>query len=655
MTKVHKEDSMKISRERREIILDKHKQLIHILSKEGQLTARQLAARLQVSVRTIKNYVQQVNQDHPDTILSSNKGYQLNNEKKFKPDEIENMTMLPQTSAERSAFIIKLLLKSHTSEQFNIYDIAEQLYVSESTLKNVLRKVKRALKDFDLELTLHGDKFQLLGREQNKRRMLSSTIYEESSPNFININSLKASFPETDLHAIRSIVQLIFQEHHYFINDFSLTNLVLHIALSIERIKDSNHHIQQQILTENKIADYHIALKITNRLEEEFQVAFSHAEVYEIALLIAARATALNFETITSENIESFVGKECVKMTRQLIEKINNLYAIDLSQPEFLVRFTLHLYNLMIRSQNNYLSKNPLAQEIKIKYPLIYDMAVNLAEDLTTDFQITMNDDEIAFIAFHIGSVLEMQKENQGKLATVIYCPQYYDMGITLSNQIRSLYDTDLLIKNIVTDFEEIQKLSGIDLIITTVPLGTFISIPSFEVNLLLSQVFKDKLDNKIIELQKQKEKAETRRLLSQLLIPDLFQNQLSFSTSRDCIHYMVDKLIQKGYVSPEFEEEVLSREELSSTAFGYFAIPHSMKMEASKTGLNIILSPTPIPWGNHKVQLVLMMCFNKDERFIFKQVYEIITLVLSNPDNASSILKSQDYSNFIERLVNCI
>lgn len=53
-------------------------------------------------------------------------------------------------------------------------------------------------------------------------------------------------------------------------------------------------------------------------------------------------------------------------------------------------------------------------------------MAVNLAEDPTTDFQITMNDDEIAFIAVHIGSVLEMQKENQGKLATVIYCPQLH-------------------------------------------------------------------------------------------------------------------------------------------------------------------------------------------------------------------------------------
>lgn len=45
----------------------------------------------------------------------------------------------------------------------------------------------------------------------------------------------------------------------------------------------------------------------------------------------------------------------------------------------------------------------------------------------------------------------------------------------------------------------------------------------------------------------------------------------------------MVDKFIHLDYVSAEFENEILEREDLSHTVFGNFAIPHSMKMNAKK------------------------------------------------------------------------
>lgn len=44
-------------------------------------------------------------------------------------------------------------------------------------------------------------------------------------------------------------------------------------------------------------------------------------------------------------------------------------------------------------------------------------------------------------------------------------------------------------------------------------------------------------------------------------------------------------------------------------TAYGNFAIPHAMKMEAKKTGIHIIISNRPIKWGEKYVQIEFLQC----------------------------------------------
>lgn len=117
----------------------------------------------------------------------------------------------------------------------------------------------------------------------------------------------------------------------------------------------------------------------------------------------------------------------------------------------------------------------------------------------------------------------------------------------------------------------------------------------------------------------------------------------------------MVNKLVENKYVETSFYDEIIKREQLSSTAFGNFAIPHSMKMNAYKTGINVMITRKPIKWDNHSVNLVLMMCFNKNERYIFNNIYDIITTILSESDNVKRIVSSKTYDEFIDNIVNSI
>lgn len=639
------------------MILNKKEKLIQMLLKEQPLTSSVLSNQLDVSIRTVKNYIYQINDEYPKTIISSRLGYSINKDHAYDVlrDLLSEEKGIPQTSKERIVFLLNKLLKSHQDDLFNIYDISDELYISPSTIRNELKKVKRKLNKYDIELILKGDSFKIDGLEKNKRKMLSSILYEESDIHFLNLDTLQQSFRNINIDLIKSIILSEFQKYHYFINDYSLSNLVLHLALSIERIRDDNHYIQNNQTINEDLIEYKLAKDLALQLENYFQITFSKAEVFEMTLLIASRASSFNYRTMKISDLEEFVGKDCLDLVYSLVDDIKSLYSIDLSDPEFLMRFTLHIYNLIIRSHNNYLSKNPLTKEIKTSYPLIYDMSVTIAKIIIEKTNVHINDDEIAYITFHIGSILETQKSFATKLPIAIFCPNYYDLSYKLIDSIQQYFSNDVIISHVFTNENDLLSIHNIDLIITTVPLNVILETPVFEIKMFLSNQDRYKLSEKIKEININKQKNELRKYLTQLIIPDLFERKEDFKNKNECLSIMVNKLVENKYVEISFYDEIIKREQLSSTAFGNFAIPHSMKMNAYKTGINVMITRKPIKWDNHSVNLVLMMCFNKNERYIFNNIYDIITTILSESDNVKRIVSSKTYDEFIDNIVNSI
>ena len=117
----------------------------------------------------------------------------------------------------------------------------------------------------------------------------------------------------------------------------------------------------------------------------------------------------------------------------------------------------------------------------------------------------------------------------------------------------------------------------------------------------------------------------------------------------------MVEKMVKKNYVDYTFKEEIMYRESVSSTAFGNFAIPHAMKMYAKKTGMNIVVIEEPLEWGMHQVNLIIMMSFNKNERYIFNEIFEPITMILSESENIKKITSCNTYDEFIHTMVELL
>ena len=624
--------------------------LIRILSDYTEfVTASSLAANMDVSTRSIKSYIQEINSFYPDAIESSREGYRIDKQAARRILE-ESGTHIPQSSQERIVYIINSLIKSDTS--VNTYDLCDEMYVSYSTIKNDLQAVKSRLRKYDLQLNNNHDNLTVSGLEKNKRRLLSSILYDESNVNFVNLETIQNIFPEIEIELIKDSLLEIFDRFHYFVNDYSLINLVLHITIAIDRIRNRNVNTEDiHDMPPISSHEYELARNIARKIEEDFQIEYNQAEVYELALLLISRATAIDYQSITVSNLGDFITPECLALVKELISDVNSFYYIDLTEPEFLIRFALHIRNLLQRSKNNYFSRNPLTEEIKTSCPLIYDVSVCLSSIIKERTGISINDDEIAYIAFHLGSTLEAQKNLSEKVTAALYCPSYYDTNVKLTDTINRHFSSELLITNIFTEERKLEKAGKSDLVLSTVPLNSVIQLPLLQISPFFTEKDVQSLRRQLTEIKTNKRRKQFREYLEYLIVPEFFERRDDLTDYDQVVRHMVGKMVSMGYVDGDFEQDIRAREQLSATAFQDFAIPHAMKMRAHKTGINVLISDTPVRWGDKQVRIVLMLCFNRDERFIFNEIFEPLTMVLSSRENVKRLVTAGDYQEFIGML----
>lgn len=621
-----------------------------LLDGSGWTKASALAQTLNVSSRSIKNYVAQFNATHNNVIESSRNGYCISPE--IATELLANASSEKEVELDRVAYIINELVKEASVDAFSL---CEDLFISMSTLKNELKKVKRKVQKFDLTLENKNDYLSLQGIEKNKRKLVSSILYEESSVNFVNLKSLQDGFPSIDIDFIKATVVQTFETYKYFINDYSLTNLVLHITIAIDRIQSDYTSTLEDSANIKHPHEHRLAQIIASRLEEEFHITYNDSEIYELSLLIAAHANAIDLDNINHSNLEDLIEKDTLDLVNYLVDGVNAFYYINLKEPEFLTRFALHIRNLLVRAKFNYSSKNPLAAGIQYTCPLIYDAAIYMASGIEEATNIKINEDEIAYIAFHLGSALETQKAIKNKINALLYCPNYYDMNSKLVDSIHTEFSNYILVKNVVTSEAEIENYDMYDLVISTIPISGIIPIPTLMVSFMFNEKDRYAIRTKVNEILIAKKQSILRTHLKTIILDEMFETNKMLKTSDEVIHYLCDKAYKLDYVDETFEEQIQAREQMSSTAFNSFAIPHAMRMTAKKTGINILISPTGITWGDKVVNLVMMLSFNINERFIFNEIFDTITMILSEPENVKQIIQAKDADQFIELLVSYV
>lgn len=621
----------------------KQEELINYLYTHNEkVTANILSKALNLSIRTIKSYIAELNMNYPSLISSSNRGYVIDKVKansllQYKDD-------IPQDYESRCIYIIKKTLLEK-QDYIDIFDLCEELFISYSTLKKDIYKMNTSFANFKITFSSENNKLHVGGSEQNKRKLISHVMSEEVSGNFLNLTLLQESFPDYDLDDACTLIKDICKQHHYYLNDFSCVNFILHVTIMVSRINHGNHIINNNELIQvtNK-NDEKIAKELCLALEQVFNVSFNSSEILEIYILFKNNANYINNE---NENVSLLVSDEIIQITKNIIKNVDEHFFINLDSDNFITPFMLHLKNLKNRLIKNNLLKNPMLDSIKISCPTIYDISTFIAYQLTLSFHENVNEDEIAFIALHVGTEIERQKKEETKVSCLLLCPEYLNITSTLHKKIMMDFGDQLTIQKSISFENEILG-NNFDLLITTVPVlestNYFtVLLPPFPMS-----YEKNKILDAIIRIENTKK--------SQIITNNLnfyFNEKLFYSMNEDIsksavINELAERMINLGYVEENFKEEIWKRETASSTAFMNIAIPHPMKMSAYKTSIGVVISHKGIDWGNqHFVNVVFMIAFNKIDNKHFHALYESLVLLFNEPIVISEIKKCKNFNDF--------
>lgn len=629
---------------------EKQEELLRfLLNQGGAVSSKILAEKLGVSVRTVKTYISQLNQLGKEPIIaSSNLGYTVHQEAALALlQETDHDHELPQNFKDRAFYIVKKILIDHQDP--NLFDLSEELFVSYSTLKADIGRMNKMFEKYHVKFVVKQDAIQLMGEEKEKRRLMSYIIFEEVPQKFLNHDILEKNFEAQDVAKLSEIIRSLMAESNYQLNDFSYINLMIHLLILLESVRNNKTLITRNWfsswLTEDKAQ---LVTRMIERIEETFDITLNQHEREEIHMIFQANANyipANNFEELAH-----IVGNDLVAPINQVLQDVHDTYGIFLGNESFVVPFSLHISGLYSRAKQETFLKNPMLEALKKDYPIVYEIAVYISLRLHELLGIAVSEDECAYIALHIGAELEHQKRNASKISTVLVCPKYMHLDEKLYEEIKHHFGNQLVIQSVYSDPLEIKE-PHFDLMITTLAVPPSEDYAVIKVAPLFSNQQKMMMMEAISELQQMKKRSILKKNFNDFFHPQFFMTDASCQDREGLLHTMCQKLEDAGIVTHEFFLHVLEREEASSTAFSAIAIPHSVHMEAQQTMISIGIFKNGLTWGAGKVNVVLLAAINEVDRHRFTEIYEGLISLFDSPESYHEIkqVKSfEDFRNFI-------
>lgn len=573
------------------------------------------------------------------TMISSREGYNLNNNYDFNKIKI--------TNEDNRKFLIVIELIRNPSQNSIDY-LAEKFFVSDSTIKSEIRNIRKFLFDFNIKLEVKNNKILLDGTERNFRKVKTHILYEESKHNFYKINDIQWFFNDQniDVQEVLTVINDTFSEMKIFINDYALTNLLLHVIVSLSQIKEGIHSPSSDYKIEENELSYKIAQKICHDLERKYFVKYKENDIQDIAIIILSIGVSKQ-SSLNHNDFKNIVSQEVIDLVTTILKSINDYYYIDLYDNDFFYRFAIHINNLLKRLKLNRVNKNPLTSTIKENTPLIYDSAVNASHFISKFSNMQIPEDEIAFIAFHLGGELEKQKKRKENVHAILYFPTYHNLSDKLYEKISRDFEDSLFITDIVHDELELKN-ADFELMISIHDAPINFTQKNIKITPFYTEQDKIKLEEIIKDIGKEKTKDRILGNFREFIKEQYFYSSIDNVTKDTILKSMSKKITEDGFVPDTFYDEIVERETISSTAFGNLAIPHTLKMSAYRTVISIGIFKKPIDWNGTQVKFIILLAISKNDRKLFVEIFDVFANIFTHPTFINKIDHGISYEQFM-------
>ena len=630
--------------------------LAHLVGVGSWLTAASLADYLGVTPRSIRTYVTALNARLPDAVVveSGPQGYRAGPAARSALHE-----GTPETGTPRERFhrLVRRLLESEAP--LDVHALADEIYVSSATIEGDLARVRGFLKGSGLELQRDRSKVWLQGTEMAHRRLLSRLVHDQTELKSLDFPALMRVLGEGSVGAetyarLKSDLVDALGDLGYFVNEFAIADVLMHVAIAADRIArgrpltPGSGHLRDDEVAVGGVLD-ELALR-------HLGLRFDGGDREFLTTVVLSRVVAPRLDSVQALARER-VSPEVREAVKDACAAAAAEFLVDLSGEDFLWRLILHVQNLVERVAGGAWSRNPLTRTLKASYPMIFEVAVYIATRLRDSLGIPLVDEEIAYIAIHVGARLERNRTDDAPPTATIVCPGYHDVHSLLRSSVdRSLGQTIQVVR-VDTRADPDWAAMDSDLVLTTIApprhSDRIVMIPLF-----LTDADAERVRTAATRVRRARRLARLRAELEKYFGPGSFVRDLDADAGEEAIIRRLGALlVAEGVIDDTYVERSIDRERMSSTAFTEaLAVPHALSMTATRTAIALGLADRPIPWGESAVQVVVMVAFSESDRAAFQTVFEQLVEVFSEQDSVQRLLhKGTSLPAFLDELVAVI
>lgn len=619
-------------------------EIIRLLADETTaVTSDKLASALQVTPRTIKQDIKLIMglQDSFGFELKSviGKGYLLHilDYKKYQAI-VDRMYAHSDynSNSHRIHTIIRRLLLSNVC--ISSHELAQEMYVSQSTLNSDIRSARKVLKEEGLELYGLANKgFAIRGNEVDIRRAISKFI----DVDIFSIESYNQFFGTQvlDYRRIRQLTDDFINIFRDYNNDFlgiSITNILIHIIIAINRITNGNSIDLKDHITHEETREFEIATRISEVIERELTVKLSEKEVNYLAYCLIGKGL-YHYDNLAVKHFISVV-----------YSTINKVFSLELNQNEDYSK-TLYYHTMALLDRLKFgieIEEEATIKRVNSNFVFEYELALIYKQEFYQVYHVEISEVEVSYVALHFGAVLENIRLSKTLPKMILITEARPSQALMIKNELISHFKTSIHVLNVYSPYEiKTLDLKKMNYVVSTSKIPFLNPSRYLLISEKLSKVDFDKLDAYVSNEAK----------LVKIFDRHLFVKEIKGTNYHECL-IELGKLYYRQGVIDDFDlylENSIEREKLQSTRAGYIlAFPHSLVPIARKNFISVAISRQGVKWIDGGIVKIMLYVGLKDlEKHEFEYVFGLLSKITSNRELIDQLVVTDSFEDFIHTL----
>ncbi|MCI9271304.1 MAG: PTS transporter subunit EIIA [Dorea sp.] len=581
-----------------------------LLELYNYITTEELAERIGISLSSVRHRMGRVKEAFREYGIAiehvPRKGIKLKASESERNHMYRHMQDVaystPETKEYRKEYILKTLFEY--SDNYTVQLFAEDLFVSKKIISRDLAEVEKFLAGYQVKLMIRRNSGILMkGNEFDVRQAMISHYnslwwykrYDEK-PDAVDPRISKRAwtymnemYGDLDLVNLQRQLLLAEQELGLTWTDIAFSRLLEYLVITKRRIQKNwmIENVQSRMLL--PVEDAYI--QAAGRLL--WQAAGKDQAAQEIQYLAARIYVAGTVWPRESENSERF--RLCaVRYLGQVGEVLNRR---DLGENEGLVQKLCEMLSVIQYKENYHITDwTDSNREVKKNMSVLYGICLLQTHVLEEGTGLTLSQDDLAQIAVCIKNY--MQKSRKEAIFVTAADTESADYQLEkLKKRFPELHFTGAV------HYQKFQSESCRDrLIISSVDLK--------QKNANIYKITKHVNNEDLAKLEEELKRNQGSSRNWRELIAGNLAWEVNAKDKADAISQICSVLMEKGYVSADFEEKLLQREVLTPTTIGNrTAVPHVFDEHVRKEFIAVIRLRHRILWdGKEQADLLLVM-----------------------------------------------